>query len=113
MVTPAVETLTEQRCRDLVADRSKGMCEKCGDSRGLEKAHRLARSQGGLWLPSNILDLCHSCHRGNHASPSTAYEGGWHLKMGQTPSTEPALVFKSGWRDWALLHDDGTWTWVN
>lgn len=54
-------TMTEARCREIVSLRSKGLCEKCGNPGRLEKAHRVARSKGGQWMPSNILDPCHTC----------------------------------------------------
>lgn len=107
-------TAEERSCRRVVADRSEGICEKCGRAGGLEKAHRIARSQGGRWDPSNVLDLCHDCHHGHHAEPQIAYDHGWHLR-GHTADTAatPALLRK-GWRvGWALLDNEGGYEWVD
>lgn len=106
-VTPRSEE--EEACRRIVAQRSGGLCETCGTPGGLEKAHRVARSQGGRWDPENILDLCHSCHAGNHARPTRAYEHGWHLRRHQDPAAEPVLLWKGGLMVKVLLHADGGW----
>ena len=99
----------ERACRALVEQRSKGMCEKCASPQGLQKAHRLARSQGGEWDAANILDLCHACHRTHHENPLDAYRGGWHLRRGQDPAETSVLLFKQGEYNPALLASDGTW----
>lgn len=109
---PPEVTEAEKRCREIVAERSDGLCECCGEAGGLDKAHRVARSQGGKWDPANILDLCRMCHSGNHNSPQRAYDHGWHLRSHQDPVGEPALLWKSGVKDWAYLDSEGGWRWA-
>lgn len=108
---PPQRTPEEIAGRALVAARSEGLCEKCGKASGLEKAHRIARSQSGTWAASNILDLCHDCHHDNHRNPADAYEGGWHLRSGQNPLASRTLLWKEGRYDWAFLDDEGGWRW--
>lgn len=107
-------TTRERSCRQVVAERSEGLCEKCGSGGGLEKAHRIARSQGGKWDPSNVLDLCHDCHHGNHAEPQIAYDHGWHLRGHVEDTTVVRALLRKGWSvGWALLDDKGGYEWVN
>lgn len=110
---PAV-TAEEKGCRQTVADRSEGMCEMCGKPGALEKAHRIARSQGGRWDASNVLDLCHDCHHGNHAEPQIAYDHGWHLRGHVEDTTAVPVLLRKGWSvGWALLDDEGGYEWVD
>lgn len=113
---PARPTVTpeEKSCRLVVAERSEGICEKCGKAGGLEKAHRIARSQSGRWDPSNVLDLCHDCHHGNHGAPQSAYDHGWHLKGHTEDTTAVRVLFRKGWSvGWAILDDQGGYEWVD
>lgn len=110
---PPVMTPEERNCRAIVAARSGGFCERCGNPGQLEKAHRTARSQLGAWRASNVMDLCRKCHHDdNHAHPAQAYEGGWHLRSGFDPLTSKVLLWKGTRYDWALLDDDGNWHWL-
>lgn len=107
-------TTEERSCRQVVADRSEGMCEKCGFPGNLEKAHRIARSQGGKWKASNILDLCHGCHHGNHSAPQTAYDHGWHLHGHKVATCSIPVLLRKGWSvGWAVLDDLGGYEWVD
>lgn len=108
---PARRTAQETWCRTAVADRSGGLCELCGGPGPLEKAHRVARSQGGAWDTSNVLDLCHRDHADNHSQPARAYRHGWHLRSHQKSLTEPTFLTKNGENGWVLLDDDGGWEW--
>lgn len=111
---PRERTPEEVRCREAVAARSEGLCEGCGHPTGLEKAHRVARSQGGAWQASNILDLCHTCHHvDGHANPTAAYANGRHLRRGSDPTTEPVLLWKRGHLAPAYLDDHGGWRWAS
>jgi hypothetical protein len=51
----------EVSTRQAVGNRSGGRCEYCG-AIAMDMHHRLARSQGGLWSPANILHLCRADH---------------------------------------------------
>lgn len=111
---PPAMTAAEKRCREVVSARSDGFCEMCGRPGPLEKAHRVARSQGGAWSPANMLDLCHFCHHGNHAAPAVAYEHGWHLRGHVKDPAAVPVVLRKGWRvGWALLDDEGGYEWVD
>lgn len=112
-IRPTV-TAEERSCRQIVAGRSEGICEKCGRAGGLEKAHRIARSQGGRWDPSNVLDLCHDCHHGHHAEPQLAYDHGWHLRGHVSDTAATPVLLRKGWRvGWALLDNEGGYEWVD
>lgn len=128
-----VMSAQERRCREIVAERSGGLCEICGRRGRLEKAHRLARSQQGAWDPSNILDLCSGCHQWNHAHPvhSCDEANGWHLPSGSDPIQCPVKVFDpdkvrpehfddefrttplTAPTRLAMLDDDGNVSWVD
>lgn len=107
-------TAEEKACRRIVSDRSEGMCEKCGVPGALEKAHRVARSHGGRWDASNVLDLCHDCHHGNHGAPQVAYDHGWHLRGHVEDTPNAPVLLRKGWRvGWALLDNKGGYEWVD
>lgn len=103
----------ERRCKQLVGWRSNGDCEiripgVC-TGRGLDGHHRLFRSQGGLWLPSNIVHACRRCHEAvtNTRGRRAIYEAnGWIVRK-QDPHHVPVLL---GGSVMALLDDLGDWT---
>lgn len=109
---PPKVSAEERATRKLVEARSDGFCEKCGTPGATDKAHRVSRGVGGGWEPSNILDLCNPCHRYNHQNPTTAYNGGWHLRTGSTPHTSPVYLHHEGTFGHAYLDDDGGITWA-
>ena len=99
--------MTEARARAIVRDRSGGRCELC-PAPGAEWSHRIARSRGGAWTPSNGLWLCGICHRKCHAAPDTARANGWHLPTGTDPLDAPARIQPGHlWHGWWLLDDEG------
>ncbi len=87
--------MNERECRRIVRLRSEGDCEVRIKGFCLGRAtnfqHRKNRSQGGLWLPSNGLDVCGSgttgCHGWIHANPEKAYASGWSVKSTKDPAT--------------------------
>jgi 5-methylcytosine-specific restriction protein A len=81
--------MNETTCRKVVTERSAGVCERCGKAQAHEKHHRLNRSQGGLWEPSNIVDLCNGCHGLQDSNPHAMRAEGWHLYRGEDPHTVP------------------------
>lgn len=109
---PPRTTPEERQTRKIVEVRSDGFCEKCGTPGATDKAHRISRGVGGAWCPTNILDLCRSCHSFNHANPNLAYKGGWHLRSNSNPSDSRVWFHHEGNFGWATLHIDGTHTWA-
>ncbi|PRY35283.1 HNH endonuclease [Umezawaea tangerina] len=78
--------------RKLVRERSAGLCEVKSpwcEGRATNWSHRLAQGQGGLWAPSNGLDVCGmgnatGCHGYLHQHPTRAEAEGWLVPPGQT-----------------------------
>lgn len=83
---------SEGNARKVVKARSGGRCETCGSSEPLDWAHRLNRSHGGLWCPSNGLAQCRSCHRVAEGEPLQAYAKGIRLRSGLDSHTEPVWL---------------------
>jgi len=110
-----VQTPEERRARRLVRARAAdGRCEGCRQWLASDYAHRIARSQGGIWSPSNALALCsdlttppgvQGCHSWTHANPEKARDLGWMLRRSDDPLTAPACLYGIGW---VLLHPDGS-----
>ena len=100
--------MNETECRQAVAERSLGLCEKCGQQRGAEMHHRKNRSQGGKWTPANIIRLCHDCHSFVTINPDKGRSGGWCIQRHEDPEAVP--VNMAG--QWLLLLDDTTVEWV-
>jgi hypothetical protein len=50
------------KVRKIVEERDGGKCVICGCNRGLPNMHYIARSQGGLGIPQNIVSGCVECH---------------------------------------------------
>ena len=99
-----------QAVRNVVSQRSGGICESCGQARATEMHHRLFRSQGGLHTPSNLL---HLCGWGNHTGcHGTAHSGalavllGLTVESGDDPRVTPVEHALFGR---VLLTDEGTW----
>lgn len=83
--------------RQIVADRSLGACERCGEyaSDG-QLHHRRPRQHGGTRRPetnlaSNALWLCLMCHTGVESYRAEAYDNGWLVRSQQDPVTTPVL----------------------
>lgn len=106
---------TEERGRAVVMARSSGKCEGCGQIAALEFSHRIARSRGGGWEPSNGLALERKCHQWAHAHPDLARAAGWHLDTNAVPAEEPAWlrVWLSHSGGWIRLEDTGLYVWVD
>lgn len=97
----------EKMARKILAERSNGVCEVCGRARATDAMHRLARSHGGPWCPSNLLAGCRSCHEFQRA-PGMAADArfaGHVLITGQDPLKVPAWTALHGW---VMLREDGT-----
>jgi hypothetical protein len=67
----------EALCRAVILGRTGTACEGCRSQAWTDKAHRVARSAGGRWVPGNVLGLCGACHMWAHAHPGFAGVAGW------------------------------------
>lgn len=84
----------------LVRERSGGDCEVRTDwcrGRATNWSHRTAKGQGGLWAPSNGLDVCGmgnlaGCHGYLHQHPTVAKAKGWIVPRWEDPLLVPAWV---------------------
>lgn len=63
----AALALQERICRKAVKARDQGKCRVCGRP-ATELHHLQKRSQGGKWTEANIVSLCQTCHRFEHAA---------------------------------------------
>lgn len=68
--------------------------------------HRKKRSQGGLWIPSNVVALCghgtSGCHGWVEHNPNAAELEGFHVRPWQD---EVPIRYRSF--RWVILLDDG------
>ena len=67
--------------------RDQNRCSRCGSAGNLEVHHRVRRSQCGSNLPSNLITLCHRCHRWAHDHPYAANREGLLLRHGDDART--------------------------
>ena len=81
-------------------------CEHCGHYVGyFEMHHRLFRSHGGGWVPSNIILLCLSCH---HNTTDERLAGfGLNCRSWEKPEIVPVWTWYAGF---VLLDDEGGYT---
>lgn len=78
-------------------------CERCGDwSRNCERHHRLFRSRGGLWSPSNVVLICQQCHI---LATAERLEPGWNVASHEVPAEVPVTLWYC--ESEALLDDEG------
>jgi len=119
--------VNETTARRLVRQRSGGWCEVrlrgvCL-GRAMSFHHRLRRSQGGPWTPSNGLDVCGDGTRGCHGALTNTngrYDEyrrlGLILRSGDDPHTVPAVIhspqYDLGERVALLLDDEGCVAWA-
>lgn len=96
------------KSRQILLDRSGGICEVCGIASATNWHHRKNRSQGGGDELSNALHLCGSgttgCHGRITEHPAESYRCGWSVRSGHDPLTTPVLRR----REWVLLDNEGT-----
>lgn len=112
----------ESTGREIVMLRDAGVCVRCGRVDpvfGVNHDHRLNRSQGGDWAPSNGQLMCGSgtvgCHGWATTHPKDAMEQGWAVPSWGEPARWPARRWfptDIGTRrlGWALLDDTGNVT---
>jgi 5-methylcytosine-specific restriction endonuclease McrA len=59
-----------RRFREVVVERARGACERCGiRGRRLDAHHLVPVARGGPDDPENGAALCRPCHRAVHGSP--------------------------------------------
>lgn len=105
--------------RHVVKERSGGKCEAAIPNVCMGGAqtvhHRLKRSHGGGWNPSNLLHLCGDgtigCHGWIEAHPQLANEDGLWLFAGEDPAETAAHMRWENLRSWYLLDDHGVLHW--
>lgn len=99
--TPAV--------RNLIAERSQGVCEACGVLPAQQIHHRLYKSRLGVGNPANGLHVCgvggtDGCHAVAHAG-HIGESLGWAIRSGHDPLLVP--VFRKSDRTWRRFDDAG------
>jgi hypothetical protein len=98
----------ETRGRAIVRQRADSLCEACG-APGLEWSHRVDRSDGGTWSPTNGLWACSPCHQWWHSNPLQAYQGGWRLRSGTDPAVTVVWLRTRYGQGWWLLDEEGSY----
>ena len=101
--------------RELVAKRSGGVCEGCGQARATDMHHRRFKSRGGKDTPSNLLHLCGGMyglpggnHSGCHGIAHSGRQGalrGWAVPSGWMEPAEFPYQGPDG--SWWLLDRTG------
>lgn len=70
----------EASTRDVVNNRSNGICEYCRRRRATDCHHRISVGVGGKWTPANILHMCRQDHSYFTDHPEEAYPLGVMVK---------------------------------
>lgn len=104
--------------RQLLAERSGGVCEVCARRRATEASHRRPRGMGGTsikarHLAASLLHLCHDCHQGPHGierDREHAKSMGWLLGPLDSPTETPVWLATKYGTGWWMLDDDGCYT---
>lgn len=100
----------ERLARDLVRDRSMGVCEGCAVVLATDYAHRVGKGQGGGWSAANALHLCGPGNTGgcHGIGRKTAESLGWIIRGRRDPLTVPAYIWTDPFApSWTFLTDDG------
>lgn len=97
-----------KRVRDVIRERSEGVCEVCGQTPAVQQHHRRPRAAGGTSRPesnqpSNGLDVCVRCHHQIESHRTDALTMGWLVR--QTDSPTLRRVLRRG--EWVWLDDHG------
>lgn len=98
-----------RQTRDIVAERSGGLCEVCRVERATQMHHRRPRGMGGSRLskthqPSMLLHVGDGCHAWIERNRQVSLAEGWLLR--QSESDRPVRT----WMGFVVLDDDGGWT---
>lgn len=105
----------KQEIADLVLQRAKNHCERCGKYDNQPALHhRKLRSQGGKDEVANLVAVCHHCHNlGTHSihlNPEKAKLKGWIVPSFADPLLYP-LHLPSG--EIVRLTNEGTYEGVS
>lgn len=74
--------------RPVVRERSRGVCERCGQARASDMHHRQLRRHGDH-APANLVHLCRVCHAAVHAKPEAAHAAGFIVWRHEDPRETP------------------------
>jgi hypothetical protein len=104
--------LISDTTKQIVRDRSAGICEVCQAAPATNFHHRRARGMGGTRRPIHgpdwVLHLCGSgttgCHGYIETHPEVSYARGWKLRGTRDPSIAPVQLCGQ----WYILLPDGT-----
>lgn len=112
--------MQEVKCRSLVRGRailpfdewhdalSMLPCERCGVwTNSFELHHRQFRSRGGVWIPSNVVLLCHLCHLGATNEAPWIEGTGLNVHSWEEPTEVPVQLWHTV--NPVFLDDDGGW----
>ncbi|WP_306358689.1 MULTISPECIES: HNH endonuclease [unclassified Nocardia] len=80
--------------RAAIAERSAGLCERCGAARAVLIHHRRPRGMGGSRRSDtntfpNLLHICSPCHDRIESRRDDAERHGWLVPQGDDPETHP------------------------
>lgn len=106
-----VMTDSWETAREIVSERSTGLCEFCG-GRGYEMSHRRSRrvKDEHVNCPCNLIWSCRTCHKSLHDNPAESFANGWHVSQWEEhPGAVPVLLRGSWW----LLRCDGQWDFLH
>lgn len=94
---------SEKAVREIVRERSQGLCERCGYGGGQTLHHRLKRShlpRNDQWQVWNCAMLCGDGVRGCHGwvehFPNDAAGEGWHVRPWEDPA-EKKVLYQGRW----------------
>lgn len=76
--------------RPIVRERSRGVCERCGQARATDMHHRKLRRHGDH-APANLVHLCRACHAAVHAKPEAAAAAGFIVWRHEDPRALPIV----------------------
>lgn len=100
------------KSREVVRERDKGLCCRCGMS-ATAWHHRRSRSVKGLHqhCPCNGISLCQTCHDWVHAHPFDARSQGWIVSRSTAdPGGQQMQCHRLGW---IKLTCDGLWSFAH
>ncbi len=100
--------------RDVIYQRSDGVCERCGAGPVEQLHHRRARGAGGSRrtdtnTPANCLAICSPCHLHIETNRTEAKDMGWLVRQGHDPEHVPVMYRRTGLVN---LHPDGSITYM-